>query len=165
MKRVLVTGMSGTGKSTTITALTSRGYKAVDADEPGWSESIQAVAEPAVAWSDAREDWVWREDRMEALLSDEDADVLFVSGCATNQTKFYPRFDHIVLLTAPVPVMLERLRTRTSNDYGKSPVELAQVVNDTAVVEPLLRRQASLEVDTSVPVETVVETILDHVLA
>lgn len=165
MKRVLVTGMSGTGKSTTINALSDRGYRTVDADDPGWSEPVQAQPEPDVAWSDARQDWIWREERIDALLSDEDADVLFVSGCATNQSKFYARFDHIVLLTAPAPVMLERLQTRTTNDYGKASVELAQVINDTATVEPLLRRQASLEIDTSAPVEQVVETILEHVLA
>ena len=165
MKRVLVTGMSGTGKSATIHALASRGYKAVDADEPGWSEPVAAQPEPGVSWSDARTDWVWREDRIQDLLSDEDVDVLFVSGCATNQVKFYPQFDHIVLLTAPTPVMLERLTTRTTNGYGKEPVEVARIVHDTATVEPLLKRQASLEVDTSIPVERVVEAILDHVLA
>ena len=38
VKRVLLTGMSGTGKSTLITALAARGFKAVDMDEPEWSE-------------------------------------------------------------------------------------------------------------------------------
>jgi hypothetical protein len=33
MKRVLLTGMSGTGKSTVINELTARGYKAVDTDD------------------------------------------------------------------------------------------------------------------------------------
>ena len=33
MKRVLLTGMSGTGKSTVINELAARGYKAVDIDD------------------------------------------------------------------------------------------------------------------------------------
>ncbi len=37
MKCVLLTGMSGTGKSTVIEELAARGYKAVDADADGWS--------------------------------------------------------------------------------------------------------------------------------
>jgi hypothetical protein len=32
VKHVLITGMSGTGKSSVVEALTARGYKAVDAD-------------------------------------------------------------------------------------------------------------------------------------
>ena len=38
-----------------------------------------------------RRDWVWREDlRIEDLLSTDDAEVLFVSGCSPNRGKFYP---------------------------------------------------------------------------
>ena len=34
---VLVTGMSGTGKSTALVELARRGFRTVDTDEPGWS--------------------------------------------------------------------------------------------------------------------------------
>lgn len=162
MKRVLLTGMSGTGKSTMIDALAQRGFKAVDADDPDWSEPV-AESEPDGRPSDARPDVVWREDRLEQLLATEDADLLFVGGCATNQDKFYPQFDYIVLLTAPVPVTLERLATKATDDGGTARVEVAQVIQESATVEPLLKRRASLEVDTSAPVEQVVDTILDHV--
>jgi predicted ATPase len=40
VKRVLLTGMSGTGKSTVVRELAARGYKAVDADEGGLSELV-----------------------------------------------------------------------------------------------------------------------------
>ena len=55
MKRVLLTGMSGTGKSTVIRELAARGYKAVNGDD-GWSEEGPDG------------DWVWREDRVQRLL-------------------------------------------------------------------------------------------------
>ena len=32
MKQVLITGMSGTGKSTVVRALAARGYRAIDLD-------------------------------------------------------------------------------------------------------------------------------------
>jgi predicted ATPase len=38
MKRVLLTGMSGTGKLTLIQELSKHGYKAVDVDTDEWSE-------------------------------------------------------------------------------------------------------------------------------
>lgn len=163
MKRVLITGMSGTGKSTLIRELAARGYKAIDTDADEWSEWVNAAGDPAPSGSTTGPDWVWREDRIQRLLSTEDADVLFVSGCKTNQGKFYAQFEHIVLLSAPIRLIIERLATRTNNPYGKHPDELARVLRHLHTVEPLLRRGASLEVDTSVPADQVVETVLGHV--
>ena len=53
MKRILLTGMSGTGKSSVIAELRKRGYQAVDMDEPGWSEYAPDG------------EWFWREDRVQ----------------------------------------------------------------------------------------------------
>jgi shikimate kinase len=147
--------MSATGKSTVIRELRRRGYKAVDADEPGWSEYR------TMPRGDGPEpEWVWREDRIEELLQSEDADVLFLSGCASNQGQFYPRFDYIVLLSAPPELMLERLATRSTNDFGKRPEELARIMADREAIEPLLRRRARLEVDTRAPLPQVVAAVL-----
>lgn len=164
MKRVLITGMSGTGKSTLICELSARGYQAIDTDTDEWSEWATGAGLPDGSGSDEEPDWVWRENRIQALLSTEDADVLFISGCKSNQGKFYAQFDHVVLLSAPITLLVERLATRTTNPYGKHPDELAQILGYVHTVEPLLRRTASLEVDTSVPVEQAVETILHLVL-
>lgn len=112
-------------------------------------------------WRD--HDWVWREDRVERLLATDDGDVLFVSGTASNQGKFHGRFDHIVLLSAPPQVLVERLSTRTTNTYGSNPGELARVLQHVETVEPLLRRAASVEIDTSAPIDQVLETILGMV--
>jgi dephospho-CoA kinase len=38
MKRVLITGMSGTGKTAVVRELIARRYQAVDLDTPDWSE-------------------------------------------------------------------------------------------------------------------------------
>ena len=147
MKRILVTGMSGTGKSSVIEELVARGYKAVDTDD-GFCE-IQP---------DGRQ--LWRKDAIEELLATEDADVLFVAGCEENQRRFHPRFDHIVLLSAPLETMVERLRTRRNNPYGKTPLEFGRFLDDVEAVEPLLRRAAAHEVRTTAPLDEVVATIL-----
>jgi dephospho-CoA kinase len=159
VKRVLITGMSGTGKSSVLSLLRARGFKTVDTDYGGWTEQVDAPGDPRT------KEWLWLEDRMASLLSTEDAEVLFVSGAARNQTKFYPQFDHVVLLTAPVAVITERLASRTNNPYGKDPAELAQVLELKATVEPALRRGADLEIDTSAPLDEVVKRILTFCLA
>lgn len=148
MKRILLTGMSGTGKSTVINELAARGYRAVDLDQPAWSEYAPDG------------DWIWREDRVRDLLSVEDGEILFISGCASNQGKFYPQLDKIVLFSAPTDIIIERLRTRTTNDYGKHPDELAETLGYIETVEPLLRKGAHHEIDTSAPLDEVVASVL-----
>jgi dephospho-CoA kinase len=160
MKRVLVTGMSGTGKSTLIAELAARGYKALDADLDDWSEWQPAADGSGVV---GEMDLVWREDRIHSLLSSEDAELLFFCGCASNQVKFYARFDHIILLSAPAPLIVERLATRTTNIYGKRPDEVARTLALKHTIEPRLRSVADLEVDTSAPLDQVLATVLRHV--
>ena len=160
MKRVFLTGMSGTGKSAVISELAARGYKAIDTDYDGWSELADVPPSSGPTGLGEGKDWLWREGRIARLLATEDADVLFISGGASNQGKFYGQFDHIVLLSAPVSVMKERLARRTNNPYGKDPDELARALALKETIEPVLRRIADVEIDTSAPLEQVVERII-----
>ncbi|HEY7419029.1 MAG TPA: AAA family ATPase [Ktedonobacteraceae bacterium] len=162
MKRILLTGMSGTGKSTLIHELAMCGYKAVDADCDEFSQWVKVTSDQDTFGSpvEVDRDWMWREDCIQDLLSTEDTDVLFVSGCAENMPQFFPQFDLIILLSAPTPVIVQRLHTRTTNQYGKQPDEVARVLNLIESVEPLLRRVAGYEIDTSAPLEEVVATLL-----
>lgn len=163
MKRILITGISGVGKSTVTEALAARGVKAVDADSPAYSEWV-AVSDEADQYGPPVEpgrDWAWRDDRIEALLATEDAPAVVISGTSPTMGRFISRFDHIVLLSAPVAVIAERLRTRTTNDYGKLPGEAARVLAQKESIEPLLRRIATHEIDTQAPLNEVVATILN----
>jgi dephospho-CoA kinase len=146
MTVVLVTGMSGTGKSSAL-ELARRGHRVVDTDYDGWTEG-----EPGA-------ERLWREDRIEALLEEHGDGVLFVSGCAENQGKFYSRFDAVVLLSAPADVILERVCGRESNDFGKTPAERDLILQDLATFEPLLRAGATVEIDTRASLAEVVDQL------
>ncbi len=158
MTRVLLTGMSGVGKSAVITELVQRGYTAIDADSPDYSEWVSVDGNP----TGAREgkDWLWREDTIRTLLASENTEVLFVSGCAANMGQFFQQFDHIILLSTPVEVMLNRLHMRRNNLYGKRPEEIVQILSNLETIEPLLRNAASHEIDTSKALGEVIAEIL-----
>jgi dephospho-CoA kinase len=148
MPKILVTGMSGTGKSTALAELASRGHRVVDTDSDQWSHWVTLP--------DGERDWIWREPEMAALLDGHHDGALFVSGCKSNQGLFYPRFDHIVLLSAPADLILTRIAQRNTNPFGKTQAQRSQILADLAQVEPQLRRTATLEIDTRVPLAQVV---------
>ncbi|WP_433718589.1 AAA family ATPase [Actinoplanes sp. CA-051413] len=147
--KILITGMSGTGKSTALRTLGARGHRTVDTDTDRWSRWVTLP--------DGSTDWIWREPEMTELLSGPGD--LFVAGCKSNQGEFYPRFDHVVLLSAPAEVLLARIAARTDNPYGKSPAERAAVLDHLAHVEPLLRATATAEIDATAPVDEVVRQL------
>ncbi|HCE44200.1 MAG TPA: shikimate kinase [Lentisphaeria bacterium] len=152
--------MSGTGKSTLIVELAARGCKAVDLDSDEWSEWVDFEDDAHQSTVEPGRDWVWREDRVGELLSCEDAEALFVSGCAVNQVRFYPLFDHVVLLSASPAILVERLKSRTGNSYGKHPGEIARVLKLKQTIEPLLRDSCDFEIDTNAPIDKVVAAVL-----
>ncbi len=157
MSKIFVTGMSGTGKSSALVELARRGYRVVDTDDPGWREYREHV-DPSDELR--RGEWLWVEERISELLDSDDGRSLFVQGCVRNQSKFYDRFDAIVLLSAPADVILDRIARRTTNDYGKRPLERAMILDDLARVEPLLRQDCTHEVDASRPLDDVVAALI-----
>jgi dephospho-CoA kinase len=139
--------MSATGKSTVVRELARRGYKAIDADD--------GLTEPLL---DGRQRW--REEAVAALLDADDVPIVFLAGCEDNIVGFLPRFDRIILLSAPVDTLVERLATRPNNPFGKRPGELARVLRDREEFEPQLRALADHEIDTTAPIDAVVAEVL-----
>lgn len=150
MTAVLITGMSGTGKSTLLAALARRGHRTVDTDEGDWSHEV--VGPGGV-------EQLWREEPMARLLAEPRTGWLFVAGCVANQAAFYDRFAAVVLLSAPRALMLSRLAARTTNPFGKDAVDQARILADLEAIEPLLRRTATVEVSTDRPLAEVVVAV------
>jgi dephospho-CoA kinase len=142
--------MSATGKSSALAQLRRRGFHVVDTDEPGWTE-----------WSDRDRGYLWREARMAELLSRDTDVTLYVSGTVSNQGRFYPQFDAVVLLSAPADVLLERLERRTTNGYGKTAEDRELILGHLADVEPLLRASCTHELDATQPLADVVQRLVD----
>lgn len=134
MARVLITGMSGVGKSTLLAELHRRGHLTVDTDYGGW-------VLPSGVWDPAR---------MATLLRQHTH--VIVSGTVENQVDFYDRFDHVVLVSAPWETLLERVSSRSDNPYGRTQQQQDEIRFYLTTVEPLLRLSATLELDATSPI-------------
>jgi predicted ATPase len=75
MKRILITGMAGTGKTSVIEALRSRGFTAVDTDYDGWCE---------LSTHNGASEWILREDKLYELLDKPLNSPLFIFECYSN---------------------------------------------------------------------------------
>lgn len=141
MARILITGMSGAGKSTLLAELARRGVTAVDTDYGGYTV----------------DDRLWHVEKMDALLAAHDD--LVVSGTVENQGAFSDRFDAVVLLSAPLETLLNRVRAREGNAYGQTAEQQEDIRRYTAEVEPLLRRSATHELDGRRPVAELADEV------
>lgn len=134
--------MSGTGKSTLLAELAKRGWLTVDTDYDGWTDGDGGP---------------WDETRMISLLTHEPRVV--VSGASENQGRLYDRFEHVVLLSAPVEVLIDRVRRRPDNPYGHSEEQQQMIRSHVVEIEPLLRRGATIELDARLSIEHLADAI------
>jgi shikimate kinase len=141
MSRVLVTGMSGVGKTTLLHELSRRGYRTIDTDDDGWGLP----------------DGTWDEPRMSALLASDSS--LVASGTVENQGRFYDRFDVVVLRSTPVEVLIERVSLRMNNPNGNSEAEQSAIRQYVLNVEPLVRNGATLGLDGRRPVPELADEV------
>ncbi len=136
MTIMFITGLSGVGKSSVLELLSKRGYNVIDTDYE-FTTNYRS------------EEMLWNEDKINQLLYENRNKLLILSGCYSNQGKFYQYFDHIVLLTADIDVMLERLNKRTTNFYGKSEKDKVEIIDSYITIFPLLKKRADKIIDTT----------------
>ncbi len=153
MTAILLTGMSGVGKSTVLVELACQGWSTVDTDMPEWI----IHADDSTGMPGER---LWNETLMTRLLAAPRPTHLAVAGTVRNQGGFADRFDAIVLLTAPLETMLERVANRTTNPFGRTDAERLAILRDHVEVEPLLRAGATHELDTTRPLAEIVDALV-----
>ena len=168
---VLVTGVSGSGKSAIARRLTAMGRDAIsmDADEQltGWHDTAtgQRTARPDVPDAEwlAEHEWRWDPNRLDAIIADARTrnDVLFLCGHATNGLDLADRFDACLLLEIDRATMTRRLRDpNRGNVYGRTDAshDHALAAYDTFVAS--WRRYGAVTIDATEPLDTVAGEVL-----
>ncbi|WP_080780380.1 AAA family ATPase [Chryseobacterium phocaeense] len=139
MRSIYITGMSGTGKSSVIQSLSEKGFTAIDTDYGDWKE---------LSVSGDTQEWLLKEEKIKKLLSKPLTSPVFIAGCCSNQVALYPFFDYILLLSASLETILERISRRTSNPYGQLPHERNEIILNFENIQPLLQEGAHFEFNT-----------------
>lgn len=135
MTTLFITGLSGVGKTTILSEMKSRGYKTVDLDYGYMTYK--------------KNERLFDKNKITRLLNDFKDSHLILAGTESNQGQFYSAFDEIILLTADLETMLERIQTRTTNPYGKTEKEQLEVIETYETVLPLLKKRATIMIDSS----------------
>lgn len=173
MKIYYITGVAGSGKSKVRKELTKLGYLAYEGDEDGltgWQEKVTGkfvksadrVAGPNGSLIELY-DWRMSKSRLQALVDEADAEVMFVCGTAANRYELWDMFDKVFCLSIDKATLVHRLTTRTNNDFGKDPKDLADVLSWHASSQQNDVEAGAILIDATKPVENVVGEILGHI--
>ncbi len=130
--RIFITGIAGTGKTSTLAELQKHGYAVVDLDATGmcrWkNKETGETTEYGPMGRDhdwlTKHGWYCDIDTLEKLLSSirEDKDV-FIAGIVENIEEASERFDKIFILTANDSTIKNRLTKRENNHFAQKEEE------------------------------------------
>jgi hypothetical protein len=108
--------------------------------------------------------WEWDPIRLEEILAAAGhvGGTLYMCGYASNESGFFHRFDHVILLEIDEPTMLRRLdEPSRDNDFGRVGDTRALVRSWLPGYQERMRRTCGVAVvDATVPLESVIESIL-----
>jgi hypothetical protein len=165
---VWVTGTSGVGKSTVCECLKSRDVLAVDADWEGFNHWVdratgQSITDPPYPVpADWHTRFAWRIDRaqVESLAARANETKAFLFGTVENEVDVWDLFDRVVCLVADNETIRARLVSRTTNEFGKHPEELAAALKWNSDVEARYRGFGATIIDGTLPPSEVADAVL-----
>jgi|SRR5579875_2906287 len=160
---VQIDGLSGTGKSTLCAELIRRGQHAVDADAVFAHYADPVTGAPTSV--ESRATWMWNGPKLRGFADAHREELVFICGGAMNQDEFADLFTNRFILRIDDETMRRRLRTRTNNDFGKDPAELAEQLELNMHVLEEAQRIGAVVVDATRPISEVADDILRTTLS
>lgn len=126
-KSVLITAVSGTGKSTICKALHAMGYDAVDIESiDGLYELVNEKNGEVIPGNleQIREgvDWNCSKARLEKLVASQSSELAFYCGGMSNTFEVWDVFDLVIMLTISDETTIKRLSARQSGEFGSTKV-------------------------------------------
>jgi adenylate kinase family enzyme len=170
MSAVIITGISGAGKSTIAAELARRGLTAIDSDEDPWlarfvdrqGAVVEEPETPDLDWL-AEHFWSWDPARLDELIRTAGSATLYVCGGADNQMELADRFTHFILLELDELTMLARLdNPERYNAWGRIGDTREFLRSRLHRYHEELRAFGAIPVDATQSVDQVIDAILAH---
>jgi broad-specificity NMP kinase len=171
MPVVYVTGLSGSGKSAVCDELNRRGHEAHDTDRDGIAEWVNRTTGAVIAAVDATErgapGWLgeheWRvvPSKVQAIVEGAGDRLAFLCGSTANEEEMWHLFSRVIYLAIDEPTLRDRLASRTSNDFGKSPEELAAILHWHKIGVGASLRSGAVVISATLPLDEVVDQIVE----
>lgn len=170
----LITGVSGSGKTTIASELLERGYHALNMDKveglcawvdlaTGKPAGPDFKRESASDWKDEY-DWLWDGQVLNQLLS-ETSDTYFC-GSSGNQKEFYHLFGKVFLLEMDEELIRHRIfESERDHDYGRRPGEIEEILDYYQNEQDTAKSLGAVVIDAHKPVHEIVEIILAETMA
>ncbi|SRR5712691_438696 len=168
MSAVIVTGISGAGKSAIGAELARRGLTVIDSDDDPWlarfvdreGAVVEEPETPDLAWL-AEHFWNWDPARLDELIRAAAPATLYVCGGADNQLELADRFTHVILLEIDEPTMLARLDDPDRyNDWGRVGETREYLRRRLPRYQADLRAFGAIPIDATQPLDQVADEII-----
>ncbi|MEK6963913.1 MAG: AAA family ATPase [Nanoarchaeota archaeon] len=160
MSNYLIEGLSGTGKSSVCAELHKRGYTVIEADEVFGFYGDPATGLPTKEKIQAN--WIWDRNKVNCAIGKPLDHDVFVCGGSMNQDEFRPYFKKVFCLYVDDETLKNRLLSRTNNDFGKHPEDLARQLEWNQGTVKYAKEKGSILIDATKPLGRVVDEVLSH---
>jgi len=171
MALVYITGLASSGKSTICEELKRRGFEAHDADKEGinrWCNRttgkfikrwmVNKNQDRTKEWS-KKYSWNTSRKKVEKLAIKAKNKLIFLCGISANEETVWDLFTKVICLVINETTLRNRITTRTSNNYGKAPHELRNLLEWHKTYPGDYLKKGALVVDANRPLNMVVEEI------
>ena len=168
---VYVTGISGSGKSSALEELRSRGFSAYGVDEDGYGKWLRRGSAEEEdfphgedfdihAWM-SEHDWVLDVEKIADLKqrSDRTGELIFLCGVAAGDSEAWQYFSLVCSLVIDDETIKQRI-ARRGEAFGKRQEELAQVLKWNAGYADTYRRFGATLIDSTQPLSAVVDEVI-----
>lgn len=172
--KILITGISGTGKSTIVNALNKRGVVSIDLhDVPGlffWQdketkEKVEYFPVHSREWFGAV-DRLCDISRLKEILNQYTSIVMAGTISGSNQKEFLSLFDKVILLQCNPETIINRMKTRINKSgYGKTLAEQEDNIEWQKEFDPQLLLSGATPVSTEGIIDDVVQKIVEIIKA